>query len=225
LLYFTATPIGNLEDITHRAIRIMKEVDYIICEDTRKTSILLNKYGIKKPMKPYNDYNKNKQTKWIIEKMKKEEMDIVFVSSAGSPLISDPGFYLVKSLLRENLPFTSIPGPSAVINSLILSGLPPDRFIFEGYLPKNKGKRHRLLENLENEKRTTIVFESPKRLEKFMDELEQILPDREISIVKEMTKIYQTIVRGKPEQIKKNLPPLKGEFVVLIGGCEWTGIN
>jgi len=203
----------------------MKEVDYIICEDTRKTSILLNKYGIKKPMKPYNDYNKNKQTKWIIEKMKKEEMDIVFVSSAGSPLISDPGFYLVKNLLRESLPFTSIPGPSAVINSLILSGLPPDRFIFEGYLPKNKGKRHRLLENLENEKRTTIVFESPKRLERFIDELEQFLPDREISIVKEMTKIHQTIVRGKPEQIKKNLQHIKGEFVVLIGGCEWTGID
>ncbi len=224
MLYFTATPIGNLEDITYRAIRIMREVDYIICENTRKTRILLNKYGIKKSMKPYNDYNKKRQCEWIIENLKKG-MDIVFVSSAGSPLISDPGFYLVKHLIQEDLEFTSIPGPSAVINSLILSGLPPDRFIFAGYLPKKREKRLRLLKNLENETRTVVIFESPKRIRRLIEELEQLLPDREISLVKEMTKIYQKTIRGKPRTVLENLSSVKGEFVVLIGGKDWTGIK
>ncbi|TET99476.1 MAG: 16S rRNA (cytidine(1402)-2'-O)-methyltransferase [Candidatus Stahlbacteria bacterium] len=224
MLYFTATPIGNLEDITYRAIRIMKETDYIICEDTRKTVILLNKYRIKKPMKPYNDYNKKKQAEWIIEQLKKG-MDIVFVSSSGSPLISDPGFYLVKRLIQEGLPFTSLPGPSAVINSLILSGLPPDRFVFEGFLPKKKGKRHKLLKDLSCEKRTVIIYESPKRIKRLINELEEFLPDREISIVKEMTKIHQRVLIGKPKELMENLHSEKGEFVVIIGGKDWTGIE
>jgi len=194
LLYFTATPIGNLEDITYRAIRIMKETDYIICEDTRKTVILLNKYRIKKPMKPYNDYNKKKQAEWIIEQLKKG-MDIVFVSSSGSPLISDPGFYLVKRLIQEGLPFTSLPGPSAVINSLSC------------------------------EKRTVIIYESPKRIKRLINELEEFLPDREISIVKEMTKIHQRVLIGKPKELMENLHSEIGEFVVIIGGKDWTGIE
>jgi len=224
LFYFVATPIGNLEDITYRAVRILKEVDYIVCENTRKTGILLNNYGIKKSMKSYNDYNKEPQVEWIIRKMKKE-MDIAFVSSAGSPLISDPGFYLLKRLIQEKLPYTSIPGPSAVINALILSGLPPNRFVFEGYLPRKKGKRHSLLRNLEDEIRTVIIYESPKRIRRLIDELDQFLPDREISLVKEMTKIYQTIIRGKPKEVIENLSREKGEFVVLIGGKKWTGIE
>ncbi|MEA1912319.1 MAG: 16S rRNA (cytidine(1402)-2'-O)-methyltransferase [candidate division WOR-3 bacterium] len=224
MIYFTATPIGNLEDITYRAVKIMKEVDYIICENTRKTKILLNRYGINKPTKSYNDYNKNSRTEWILEKLK-EGLNIFFVSSAGSPLISDPGFYLVKSLIKNDIPFTSLPGPSAVINSLILSGLPPDKFIFEGYLPRGKGKRYKIFQELKGEKRTVIIFESPKRIKRLLSEFEQIMPNREVTIVKEMTKIHEEVLRGKPEEVKKNLPPLKGEFVVLIGGCDWSGIR
>jgi 16S rRNA (cytidine1402-2'-O)-methyltransferase len=224
LLYFTATPIGNLEDITYRAIRILKESDYIICENTSKTGIILKKYGIKKSLKSYNDYNKIMRTEWIINQLK-DGLEIAFVTSAGSPLISDPGFYLVKRLILENLPFTSIPGPSAVINSLILSGIPPNRFIFEGYLPKKKGKRHSTLQELIHEKRTVIVFESPNRIKRLIKELGQFLPDREISIIKEMTKIHQTIIRGKPKELLEKLPREKGEFVVIIGGEDWTGIH
>lgn len=202
----------------------MKESDYIVCENTRKTGILLNKYSIKKRLKSYNDYNKERQTEWIIHQLKKG-LKIVFVTSSGSPLISDPGFYLLKRLIQDDISFTSIPGPTAVINSLILSGLPPDRFIFEGYLPKKKGKRHRILHEIAHEKRTVIVYESPKRIKRLINELEQFLPDREVSIVKEMTKIYQSIIRGKPKELSEKLTSEKGEFVVLIGGEDWTGIH
>ena len=224
MLYFTATPIGNLEDITYRAIRIMKESDYIICENISRTGIILKKYEIKKPLKSYNDYNKIMRTEWIIKQLK-EGFEITFVTSAGSPLISDPGFYLIKRLMLENLPFTSIPGPSAVINSLILSGIPPDRFIFEGYLPRKKNKRHSIIQELTHEKRTVIVFESPKRIKRLINELDQFLPDREVSIIKEMTKIHQTVIRGKPKDLLEKFPREKGEFVVIIGGEDWIGIH
>jgi 16S rRNA (cytidine1402-2'-O)-methyltransferase len=216
LVYFAATPIGNLEDITYRVIRIMKEVDFIICESIRKTKILLDYYGIKKPLKTYNDYNKKKMTNWILNGLK-EGQDFVFVTSAGSPLISDPGFYLVKNLIKEKESFTSLPGPSSVINSLILSGLPPDKFVFQGYLPKKKGKRNKILESLRDENRTVIIFESPKRVQRLLCEIERILPDREIVLTREMSKIYEEVIRGTAKEILESIPKLKGEFVVLIG--------
>jgi 16S rRNA (cytidine1402-2'-O)-methyltransferase len=224
LVYFAATPIGNLEDITYRVIRIMKEVDGIICESSKKTNILLNHYGISKPLKSYNDFNKEKVTKWILDRLKRGE-NFVFVSSAGSPLVSDPGFYLVKHLIKEKEEFTSLPGPSSVINSLILSGLPPDKFIFRGYLPRKKGKRKEFLESIKEESRTVIIFESPKRIERLLSEIKEYLPERVIVLTREMTKIYEEIIRGTPGQILDNMPKLKGEFVVLIGGKAWTGVN
>lgn len=224
MLYFAATPIGNLKDVTLRVLELMSEADYIICENTGRTGTLLKEYNIKKSMKKYNDYNKEKRTNWIIEELKQGK-NIVFVTSAGSPLVSDPGYYLVKSLIKNNLNFTSLPGPSSVINSLILSGMPPDRFVFEGYLPRKKGKRTDLLKEIKNQERTTIIFESPRRIERLLDELEEILPERQITLVKEMTKVYETVIRGKPSAIRNKLPPLKGEFIILIGGREWNGIN
>jgi len=217
LIYFAATPIGNLEDITYRVIGIMKEVDCIICESRNKTKILMDHYNIKKPLKSYNDYNKEKMTDWILKGLK-EGKDFVFVTSAGSPLISDPGFYLIKYLIRERLSFTSLPGPSSVINSLILSGLPPDKFVFYGYLPRKKGKRNRVLESLRCENKTVIIFESPKRVQNLLFEIEKILPEREIVLTREMTKIYEEVIKGTASEILKNMPKLKGEFVVLIGG-------
>ncbi len=224
MVYFAATPIGNLEDITYRVIRIMNEVDFIICESMRKTRILTDHYGIKKTLKSYNDFNKEKMTGWIINKLK-EGKNFVFVSSAGSPLISDPGFYLIKNLIKEKQDLTSLPGPSSVINGLILSGLPPDKFIFYGYLPRKKGKRIKILENLKDEDRTVIIFESPKRVERLLVELEKILPDREIVLTREMTKIYEEVIRGTSKEILDNLPKLKGEFVVLVGGKGCAGVN
>ncbi len=224
MIYFAATPIGNLEDVTYRVIRIMKEVDGIICESKQKTKILLDQYRIDKPLKSYNDFNKEKMTEWILEKLK-DGKDFVFVSSAGSPLISDPGFYLVKHLIEEKQNFTSLPGPSSVINSMILSGLPPDKFIFLGYLPKKKGKRRKILESLKEESRTVIIFESPKRVQKLLSLMESILPEREIVLTREMTKLYEEIIRGRPLEILDNMPKLKGEFVVLMGGKDWIGVN
>jgi 16S rRNA (cytidine1402-2'-O)-methyltransferase len=224
LIYFAATPIGNLEDVTYRVIRLMKEADAIICESIQKTKILTDHYGIKKPLKSYNDFNKEKMTIWILNKLR-EGKNFVFVSSAGSPIVSDPGFYLVKHLIKEKESFTSLPGPSSVINSLILSGLPPDKFIFQGYLPKKKGKRSRILESLKDENRTFIIFESPKRVLNLLLEIGKVLPEREIVLTREMTKIYEEIKRGRAAEILNNMPKLKGEFVVLIGGKDWAGIN
>jgi 16S rRNA (cytidine1402-2'-O)-methyltransferase len=224
LIYFAATPIGNLEDITYRVIRIMNEVDGIICESMRKTKILTDYYGIKKPLKSYNDFNKKKITDWIIRKLK-EGKNFVFVSSAGSPLISDPGFYLIKNLIKEKQDFTSLPGPSSVINGLVLSGLPPDRFVFYGYLPRKKGKRIKILEVLKDEDKTVIIFESPKRVERLLGELEKILPDREIVLTREMTKIYEEVIRGTSKSILDSSTKLRGEFVVLIGGKACVGVN
>lgn len=224
MIYFAATPIGNLEDITYRVIRKMKEVDGIICESIQKTKILLNHYGINKPLKSYNDFNKEKVTNWILDRLKQGK-NFVFVTSAGSPLVSDPGFYLVKHLIKEKESFTSLPGPSSVINSLILSGLPPDKFVYQGYLPRKKGKRKKILESIKEESKTVIIFESPKRVERLLGELENILPERQISLTREMTKIYEEVMRATPEQILGNMPKLKGEFVVLIGGKNWVGVN
>ena len=158
-------------------------------------------------------------TNWILDKLK-EGRDFVFVTSAGSPIISDPGFYLVKHLIREREEFTSLPGPSSVINSLILSGLPPDKFIFYGYLPRKKGKRNKILESLRSEHKTVIIFESPKRVQRLLEEIEEILPGREIVLTREMTKIYEEVIKGTAEEILGNMPKLKGEFVVLIGGSD-----
>ena len=202
----------------------MNEVDCIICESVRKTKILTDHYGIKKPLKSYNDFNKEKMTDWILNRLK-EGNNFVFVSSAGSPVISDPGFYLIKNLIKEKHDFTSLPGPSSVVNALILSGLPPDKFVFYGYLPRKKGKRVNILENIKNENKTVIIFESPKRIKRMLVELEKILPDRKIVITREMTKIYEEVIRGTSKGILDNLPRLKGEFVVLIGGKGCAGVS
>lgn len=201
----------------------MREVDYIICENKKRTKILIEHYGIKKPLKTFNDYNREKMTSWILNKLQ-EGKDFIFITSAGSPLISDPGFYLVKHLIKEKQPFTSLPGPCSLINALILSGLPSDKFIFEGYLPKKEGKRRKILESLKGEERTVIFFESPRRIEKLLIEIREILPDRFIVLAREMTKIYEEVIRGKANEIIDNMPELKGEFVVLIGGKNWSGI-
>jgi len=218
MIYFIASPIGNLGDITFRAIEILKSVDYVICEDTRRAKKLLSHYGItKKRTISYNDYNKEKKTPQIIKNMKIKK-EIAFLTDAGSPCISDPGYYLIREIIKKKLPFTSIPGPSSVINGLILSGLPSNKFVFEGFLPKKGLKREKFFEQLKNEERTTILFESPYRIKKLLQDISEILPERTIVILREMTKFYEERIEGKASDLLKDEIKEKGEFVIVIAG-------
>ncbi len=222
MLYIVGTPIGNLKDTTLRALEVLKEVDLIVCEDMRRTLKLLNHYQIKKPLMSYHEHNKYKQLNKII-KFLKEEKNIALVSDAGLPCISDPGYLIVKRSIEENLPFTIIPGPFAGVLGLIISGLPSDRFVFEGFLPYKKSKRRRRLEGLKKEERTIIIYESPHKIIKLLDSILEVLGERKIVLVRELTKAYEEVLRGKVSEIKKILEErkkIKGEFIVLVSKDE-----
>jgi 16S rRNA (cytidine1402-2'-O)-methyltransferase len=221
ILYIVATPIGNLEDITFRAIRILKEVDIIACEDTRKTGLLLQKLKIprKAQLISYYEENELKRIPQIVAYLKNGK-NVALVSSAGTPTISDPGFKLVRECILQEIEVVSIPGSSAVLAALVVSGLPTDKFLFLGYLPKKIGKRKKLLENCRKLPFacTLIVFESPKRVIKLLKEIKEFFGDTEVVITKELTKMFEKTLRGKVtillEIFKKE--PLKGEITLLI---------
>ena len=219
-LYIVSTPIGNMEDITLRAINTLKNVDLVLCEDTRKTGNLLSHYKINVKKISYNEYNRKKRIPEVIKKIK-EGKSIALVCNAGTPCISDPGYKLVQEVIRNNIFFTHIPGPSAVITGLILSGAPTDRFIFEGFLPKRKIRRIRILKGVKEEKRTVIFFESPKRIKRTLLEIQEVFSERKISVVKEMTKIYEKSLIGNISSILKDLSDNpKGEFIIVLWGKE-----
>lgn len=218
-LLLVSTPIGNMGDITLRAINTLKNCDLIACEDTRQTSKILKKHNIKKPLKSYHDHNKEKKTPYLLSLIN-EGKSIALVSDSGTPCISDPGYYLVKRAIENKCRITAIPGPSSIITALILSGLPTDRFAFEGFLPRKKGKRKKTIEKLKVEDRTTIIFESPFRILSLLRELNDILGDRKVSVSRELTKYYEETVRGSLSEIInyfENKKP-KGEFVIILGG-------
>jgi len=225
-LYLVATPIGNLKDITLRALEILKEVSAIICEDTRRTRILLNHYQIRKPLITYNEHNKFIQTPKIIEMLKKGE-SLALVSDAGTPVISDPGYYLVREAIKEGIRVSPVPGPAAMIAGLIISGLPSDRFVFEGFLPKREGKKRKRLLNLINEEKTIIFYESPYRIMRTLKTFLEIFGDREIALCRELTKKFEEVLRGKISEIieilNKKLEKekrIKGEIVIVMKGKE-----
>ncbi len=218
-LYLIATPIGNLEDITYRAVRILSEADLILSEDTRKTSILLNKYAIKQKLSSFHKFNEHKALHKIISTLK-EGMSVALVSDAGTPGISDPGFLLVRECIRENIDIECLPGPTALIPALVLSGIPSDRFTFEGFPPAKKGRNKRLQE-LNDESRTMIFYESPHRLKKTLTDLAEVLgSDRNAVIARELTKIHEEIIRGTlgslMEETDKRI--FKGEIVIVVQG-------
>lgn len=219
MLYLCATPIGNLEDITYRVLRILKEADLIAAEDTRNSIKLLNHFEIKTPMTSYHEYNKYEKGRYLIEQMQ-EGKNIALITDAGTPGISDPGEELVAMCYEAGIPVTSLPGPAACITALTISGLPTRRFAFEAFLPSDKKERAVILEELKRETRTIILYEAPHRLVKTLEELSENLGDRKIALCRELTKKHETVFRGSLlEAVSwyKDNPP-KGECVMVLEG-------
>jgi len=217
MLYIISTPIGNLKDITLRALDLLKEVDVILAEDTRRTGMLLKEYDIKVDnIYSYNDVNKVKRTKKSIEELKKGK-DVALVSDAGTPGISDPGFYLIREAVREDIKVVPIPGACALIAGLVGSGLPTDKFEFYGFVPKKKGKKKKFLEDLEKNK-TVVFYESKYRILKTLKLMNEVMPERKIAIGRELTKKFEEFIRGKVKSVYKDLKDkeIKGEMVVVV---------
>ncbi len=217
-LYIVSTPIGNLSDITFRAVEVLKQVDLIACEDTRRTKILLEKFGLAKNLISYYNYNERQRAEEIIRELKSGK-NVALVSDSGTPGISDPGFVLIRRAIEENITVIPIPGPTAFVCALVGSGLPMDEFVFIGFLPHKKGRKAKL-KKLSEEERTIILYESPHRLLKTLNEILEIFGDREIAVAKELTKIHEEFFRGRISEVLKKLTPdkIKGEFVIVISG-------
>jgi len=220
-LFLVPTPIGNLEDMTFRAIRILKEADIILAEDTRTSAPMLKHFGIDKKAYSHHQHNEHQATSEII-KFLKEGKNVALISDAGTPAISDPGFFLVRETIKQNLPVECLPGATAFVPALVNSGLPSDAFVFEGFLPVKKGRQTRL-KKLALEERTIVLYESPHRLLKTLEEFVQYLGEnRQASVSRELTKLYEETVRGTLTEIKSHFEnnTLKGEFVICIAGAE-----
>lgn len=218
-LYLVATPIGNLRDITLRAIDTLSCVDLILAEDTRKTKKLLVTYKIEKPLESFHEHNENFKINAVLAKLKSGK-SIALVSDAGTPSVSDPGYKLVRESIREGIKIVPIPGPNAAITALVASGLPTDQFLFLGYFPKKKGKQDKILEQIElisSQKPTTIIFyESPYRVPKTLSILANKFPKMEVVIARELTKIHEEFIRGTASELAKKDIKLKGEFTLLL---------
>ncbi len=221
MLYLCATPIGNLEDITLRALRIFREADYIAAEDTRHTIKLLNHFEISKPLISYHEHNRHEKGPEII-KLVEQGYKVALVSDAGMPGISDPGADLVVLAREAGVPMTIIPGPSAALSALVLSGLSTERFVFEGFLPREKKERAERIRSLGQEERTIIIYEAPHRLVSLLNDLQKALGNRNISIVRELTKVYEEVLPMTLSQAvdyyKERTP--RGEFVIVLEGAQ-----
>lgn len=218
-LYLVPTPIGNLEDITLRAIKILKEVDLVLAEDTRTSGKLLKHFEINTPLQSHHMHNEHKQVDGLVNKLKGEST-IALISDAGTPAISDPGFLLTRACVENGIEVECLPGATAFVPALVNSGLPNDRFVFEGFLPIKKGRQTRL-EQLAKEPRTLVFYESPHKLLKTLAQfVEYFGADRPVSVSRELTKLYEETVRGTLSEVLEhftNHPP-KGEFVIVVGG-------
>jgi 16S rRNA (cytidine1402-2'-O)-methyltransferase len=220
MLYIVSTPIGNLEDITLRALRVLREVDLIAAEDTRRTRQLLFHYGIHKPLISYHEHNRRKRAETLLAEMR-EGRNVAFVTDAGTPGISDPGEHLVRKVIQESIPIIPIPGPSALIAALSVSGLPTESFLFYGFLPSKATARKKLLLSLKDRAETLIFYESPKRLKAFLEEAALILGERKAVVAREMTKVYEEICRGTAAELLKEMGEgdVKGEVTIVMEGC------
>ena len=219
-LYIVSTPIGNLEDITLRALKVLGSVRIIAAEDTRHTQKLLHHYDIHTPQTSYHDHNKEEKSAVLIAKLK-EGHDIALVSDAGTPGISDPGYFLINRAIDENIKITPIPGPTASIAALSISGLPTDAFVFEGFLPAKKAARRKRLQELSSERRTIIMFETPRRASSSLEDISEILGDRRVVLTRELTKMFEEVIRDKVSNVMEKIKgrSLKGEITIIIEGA------
>jgi len=220
-LYLVALPIGNLEDITIRAIRTLRSADGILAEDTRVTKRVLDRYRIETPFfSSVFQGGERQRVDWLVEQLRSGK-DLALVSDAGTPLISDPGYPLARAAISAGIQVIPVPGPSAAIAGLIGSGIPPDRFFFEGAIPRRAGERRALFEHLRGEQRTTVLFESPHRLLAALRDLAEILPDRHVAVARELTKRHEEFLRGRPAEVLDVLNArdhVKGECVLVLAG-------
>ena len=216
-LYIVSTPIGNLKDLSARAVETLKSVDVIACEDTRQTGKLLQHCGISKPMASLHDHNERARTPQLIEQLKSGR-SIALVSDGGTPLVSDPGWRFVRKAIDAGIAVSWIPGPSALVGALVLSGLPTERFIFEGFLPVTSGRKRTRLEALKNEERTVVLYESPHRVVKTLTEIREVLGDIQVACARELTKMFEEVRRGSVSELiahfEQKAP--KGEFVIVL---------
>lgn len=223
-LYLVATPIGNLEDLTFRAVRVLKEVPLIAAEDTRTSQVLLKKYQIETPLTAYHDHNKESKTSALLDHLSND--DLALISDAGSPAINDPGYLLVQAAIQGGHQVIPVPGPSAPIAALSISGLPTDRFLYLGYLPRKSASRQELLDQIKDLPWTLIFLETPHRLVDSLEDCQEVLGDRQISVARELTKLHEEIIRGPislaREHFQEKKP--KGEITLVIAGAAPDGI-
>jgi len=221
-LYLVATPIGNLEDITHRAVRILREVDLIACEDTRHTRRLLDHYGIARPVTSYHEHNEAARAEELVAKLV-AGTNVALVSDAGMPLVSDPGYRVVASAVRAAIPVVPVPGASALVAALAASGLPTDSFYFGGFLSAKSGQRARALEAVRDQTATLVFYEAPHRILDALEDVERILGPRQVVVARELTKVHEEFLRGPVGEVRATLasrPSIKGEITLLIGKAQ-----
>jgi len=218
-LYLIATPIGNLEDITFRALRMLRQVDLLAAEDTRRTRRLLDHYDISRALISYHDHNKQHRSARLLEALE-QGRSVALVSDAGTPGISDPAFYLVRLAVEHDVPVVPIPGPASPIAALVASGLPPDRFVFEGFLPVKAGKRRARLQALADDPRTIVLFESPHRMIRTLQDIRDVLGDRPAAVARELTKKFEEISRGTVSELLERYTEKnpRGEMVIVLAG-------
>jgi 16S rRNA (cytidine1402-2'-O)-methyltransferase len=219
ILYVVSTPIGNMDDITLRALKILRDVDLIAAEDTRRTRKILSRFDIHTPLVSYFEHNELKKLDKLLSHMERGK-EIALVSDAGTPGISDPGYRLIQQAIEWRIPVIPIPGPSAVIAALSISGLPTDSFYFAGFLPKKGGKRRKLLDKLEDLDATSILYESPHRLMKTLENLLEVCGDREIVVTRELTKAFEEAIRGRISEVINTLKDrkIRGELTIVLAG-------
>jgi 16S rRNA (cytidine1402-2'-O)-methyltransferase len=216
ILYVVATPIGNLDDISVRALRVLNEVKLIAAEDTRKTRRLLNAYNLETPLTSYHEYSRRAKLDYLLSYLEKE--DLALVSEAGMPGLSDPGYDLIVAAIERGIPVVPVPGPSAVVTALVISGLPTDQYVYVGFLPRRKGQRQRLLSSLSDEPRTIVAFETPHRLKEALADIEEILGDRRIAVCHELTKVHEEVFRGRVSEARQYFAEPRGEFSLVVEG-------
>lgn len=223
ILTMVATPIGNLGDFSVRAVELLKSVDLVLCEDTRHSAKLFSHYGIQAATTSYGSHNVKSKLPWVLDQLASGK-NIAVVSDAGMPGISDPGCALIRAAIDAGITVSALPGANALLMALVLSGLPTDRFVFDGFLPHKKGRQTKLKE-LAGEPRTIVLYESPHRLLKTLTELEAYLGDRQAAVCRELTKIYEEVLRGSLSELRAHFESKepKGEFVIVVAGAEFKG--